>query len=47
MSRMPGTNPFLPSVAGQVIIGQTKFSPPGQLLILWTGFAVFCGYALP
>jgi hypothetical protein len=43
---MPDTNLFLPSVAGQVIIGQTKFSPPGQLLTPWTGFAVFCGYAL-
>jgi ABC-type transport system involved in multi-copper enzyme maturation permease subunit len=37
-------NPYLPSVAGQVIIGHTKFTPPGHLLSPWTGFAVFCGY---
>jgi ABC-2 type transport system permease protein len=38
-------NPYLPSVAGQMIIGHTKFTPPGHLLPPWTGFAVFCGYA--
>ena len=38
-------NPYLPSVAGQMIIGRTKFTPPGHLLSPWTGFAVFCGYA--
>jgi ABC-type transport system involved in multi-copper enzyme maturation permease subunit len=38
-------NPYLPSVAGQMIIGHTKFTPPGHLLSPWTGFAVFCGYA--
>jgi hypothetical protein len=38
-------NPYLPSVAGQVTIGPTKFTPPGHLLAPWTGFAVFCGYA--
>jgi hypothetical protein len=38
-------NPYLPSVAGQMIIGPTKFTPPGRLLPPWTGFAVFCGYA--
>ena len=38
-------NPCLPSVAGQAIIGHTKFTPPGHLLPPWTGFAVFCGYA--
>jgi ABC-2 type transport system permease protein len=38
-------NPYLPSVAGQVIIGRTKFTPPGHLLSPWTGFALFCGYA--
>ncbi|HZD65902.1 MAG TPA: ABC transporter permease subunit [Acidimicrobiales bacterium] len=37
--------PYLPSVAGQMIIGPTKFTPPGPLLSPWTGFAVFCGYA--
>ena len=38
-------NPDLPSVAGQAVIGPTKFPPPGHLLSPWTGFAVFCGYA--
>jgi ABC-type transport system involved in multi-copper enzyme maturation permease subunit len=38
-------NPYLPSVAGQMIIGRTKFTPPGHLLPPWTGFGVFCGYA--
>ena len=37
-------NPYLPSVAGPVIIGPTKFTPPGHLLSPWAGFAVFCGY---
>lgn len=37
--------PYLPSAAGQVIIGPTKFTPPGHLLAPWAGFAVFCGYA--
>ena len=37
-------NPYLPSVAGQVIIGRTKFTPPGHLLAPWAGFAVFCAY---
>jgi ABC-2 type transport system permease protein len=35
-------NPYLPSVAGQMIIGHTKFTPPGHLLTPWVGFAVFC-----
>lgn len=39
-------NPYLPTVAGQALIGQTKFTPPGPLLAPWAGFAVFCGYAL-
>lgn len=39
-------NPYLPSVAGQVIIGRTKFTPAGHLLAPWTGFAVLCGYTL-
>lgn len=37
-------NPYLPSVAGQMIIGHTKFTPPGHLLAPWTGLTVFCGY---
>lgn len=37
--------PYLPSVAGQAVIGPTKFTSPGHLLTPWTGFAVFCGYA--
>jgi ABC-2 type transport system permease protein len=27
---------YLPSAAGQAIIGRTKFTPPGQLLSPWT-----------
>lgn len=38
-------DPYLPSVAGQAVIGTTKFTLPGHLLSPWTGFAVFCGYA--
>jgi ABC-2 type transport system permease protein len=38
------TTRYLPSVAGQAIIGRTKFAPPGQLLPAWTGFALFCAY---
>jgi len=37
-------NPYLPSAAGQALIGPTKFTPPGHLLSPWTGFAVLCGY---
>jgi ABC-type transport system involved in multi-copper enzyme maturation permease subunit len=37
-------NPYLPSDAGQMIIGHTKFTPPGHLLSPWTGLAVFTGY---
>lgn len=37
-------NPYLPSAAGQMIIGHTKFTPPGHLLAPWTGFTVFCAY---
>ena len=36
---------YLPSAAGQAIIGRTKFAPPGHLLSPWAGFAVFCAYA--
>lgn len=38
-------NPYLPSGAGQAVIGTTKFTPPGHLLPAWAGFGVFCGYA--
>jgi ABC-type transport system involved in multi-copper enzyme maturation permease subunit len=36
---------YLPSTAGQAIIGPTKFTPPGHLLSPWTGFGLFCAYA--
>ena len=36
---------YLPTAAGQALIGRTKFTPPGPLLSPWAGFAVFCGYA--
>jgi len=35
---------YLPSVAGQAIIGRTKFAPPGRLLPPAAGFALFCAY---
>jgi ABC-type transport system involved in multi-copper enzyme maturation permease subunit len=35
---------YLPSVAGQAVIGRTKFTPPGHLLSPWAGFALFCAY---
>ena len=35
---------YLPSAAGQAIIGRTKFTPPGHLLSPWAGFALFCAY---
>lgn len=40
------TRPYLPSTAGQAIIGRTKFTPvdQGHLLSPWTGFTIFCGY---
>jgi ABC-2 type transport system permease protein len=38
-------NPWLPSAAGQVIIGPATFTPPGHLLSPWAGFGVSCGYA--
>lgn len=37
---------YLPSAAGQAVIGQTKFAPPGHLLSPWAGFALFCAYSL-
>jgi ABC-type transport system involved in multi-copper enzyme maturation permease subunit len=36
---------YLPPVAGQAIIGRTKFTPPSHLLSPWAGFALFCAYA--
>jgi ABC-type transport system involved in multi-copper enzyme maturation permease subunit len=35
---------YLPSDAGQALIGRTKFAPSSSLLAPWAGFAVFCGY---
>jgi ABC-2 type transport system permease protein len=38
--------PYLPSNAGQALIGRTKFAPSGpHLLSPWVGFAVVCAYA--
>jgi ABC-2 type transport system permease protein len=38
--------PYLPSEAGQALIGRTKFAPQGlHLLSPWVGFAVVCAYA--
>jgi ABC-2 type transport system permease protein len=38
--------PYLPSNAGQALIGRTKFAPQGlALLSPWVGFAVVCAYA--
>jgi ABC-2 type transport system permease protein len=36
---------YLPSAAGQAIIGRTKFAPPGHLLSPWAGFTLLCAYA--
>jgi ABC-2 type transport system permease protein len=39
--------PFLPSDAGQALIGRTKFAPQGlHLLSPWVGFAIVCAYAV-
>lgn len=35
---------YLPSVAGQAVIGRTKFAPPGPLLSPWAGFGLLCAY---
>ena len=35
---------YLPSVAGQAIIGRSKFVPPGRLLPPSAGFGLFCAY---
>jgi ABC-2 type transport system permease protein len=38
--------PWLPSDAGQALIGRTKFAPQGlHLLPPWIGFAVLCAHA--
>ena len=36
---------YLPSAAGQAIIGRTKFTSSAPLLSPWPGFALFCAYA--
>jgi len=35
---------YLPSVAGQAVIGRTKFTAPGPPPSPWAGFALFCAY---
>lgn len=35
---------YLPSVAGQAVIGHTRFTPPGQQLSPWTGLGLFTAY---
>ncbi len=35
---------YLPSVAGQAVIGHTRFTPPGHQLTPWTGLGLFCAY---
>jgi ABC-2 type transport system permease protein len=37
---------YLPSVAGQAVIGHTKFIPPGHLLTPWTGLGLFGAYTV-
>jgi ABC-2 type transport system permease protein len=44
LSWQTAVSKYLPSAAGQAVIGRTKFAPPGQLLPPWTGFAVLCAY---
>jgi ABC-2 type transport system permease protein len=39
------TTQYLPSAAGQAIIGRTKFAPPGHLLSPWAGITLLCAYA--
>jgi len=36
---------YLPSVAGQALIGRTKFAAAGHPLFPWAGSALFCAYA--
>src|SRR5439155_7049298 len=35
------TTRYLPSIAGQAVIGHTKFAPPGHQLTPWTGLGLF------
>jgi len=35
---------YLPSIAGQVVIGHTRFTPPGPQLTPWPGLGLFCAY---
>jgi ABC-2 type transport system permease protein len=35
---------YLPSTAGQAVIGHTKFTPPGHQLTPWTGLGLLCAY---
>jgi hypothetical protein len=35
---------YLPSAAGQAVIGRTRFTPHGAMLAPWAGFALFCAY---
>jgi ABC-type transport system involved in multi-copper enzyme maturation permease subunit len=35
---------YLPSAAGQAVIGRTKFTPHGAMLAPWAGFALYCAY---
>ena len=35
---------YLPSVAGQAVIGHTRFTPPGHQLSPWTGLGLFAAY---
>jgi ABC-2 type transport system permease protein len=37
-------NRYLPSAAGQAVIGHTRFTPPGHQLTPWTGLGLFCAY---
>jgi ABC-2 type transport system permease protein len=36
---------YLPSAAGQAVIGRTKFAPPGGMLPPWGGLGLLAGYA--
>jgi ABC-2 type transport system permease protein len=38
------TTRYLPSVAGQAVIGHTRFTPPGHQLAPWAGLGLFCAY---
>jgi hypothetical protein len=45
-SRQDPITRYLPSVAGQAVIGHTKFTPAGQQLRPWNGIGLFCAYLL-